>query len=103
MLDEEVAMLEQRADLLLLPGDLAGLGLLRLAGSAVRLLGDLGPEFLADRRQGVQHRLGDLLFDVELTNLMWHIGPQLMERLGVQVRAVRRNSLDFQAAHPAEL
>ena len=63
-------MFEQLAHLLLLPGGLAGLGSLGLAGSATRLLGNAVAEFLAGCGQGVQHRLGNFLDDVELTDLM---------------------------------
>ncbi len=93
-----MAMLEQLAHLLLLPGDRAGLGLLGLAGSAARLLGDLGPQFFAGGGQGVQHRLENFLEDVELTDLMRHVGPPFLERLGVQFRAIRGDAPDCQAA-----
>ena len=45
-------MFEQLARLLLLPGGLAGLGSLGLAGSAARLLGNAVAEFLAGCGQG---------------------------------------------------
>ena len=92
-------MFEQLAHLLLLPGGLAGLGSLGLAGSAARLLGNAVAEFLAGCGQGVQHRLGNFLDDVELTDLMGHIGPQLFQRLGIQLRAVGRDAPDGQATH----
>ena len=92
-------MFEQLAHLLLLPGGLAGLGSLGLAGSAARLLGNAVAEFLAGCDQGVQHRLGNFLDDVELTDLMGHIGPQLFQRLGIQLRAVGRDAPDGQATH----
>jgi len=71
-------MFEQLAHLLLLPGGLAGLGSLGLAGSAARLLGNAVAEFLAGCGQGVQHRLGNFLDDVELTDLMaWFKTPTI--------------------------
>ena len=98
MLNEQVSMFEQLAHLLLLPGGLAGLGSLGLAGSAARLLGNAVAEFLAGCDQGVQHRLGNFLDDVELTDLMGHIGPQLFQRLGIQLPS--RRSLTPRTARP---
>ena len=100
MADEQVSMLKQLAHLLVLPGDLAGLGELGLGGTAARLLGDAVPEFLAGCGQGVQHRLGNFLEDMELTDLMRHVGPQLMERLGIQLRTIGGDTPDGPAAHP---
>ena len=93
-----MAMLEPLAHLLLLPGDLAGRGWLGRAGSAARRLGDLGPQFLAGGGPGVRHCLENFLEDVERTDLMRHVGPQLLERLGVQLRAIRGDAPDCQAA-----
>jgi hypothetical protein len=45
----------------------------------------------------MQNRLGNILEDVELTDLMGHVRPQLMERPGVQLRAVGSDTSDGQA------
>src|SRR5450755_821510 len=91
-------MLEQLAHLLLLAGGFAGLGALGFGRAAARLLWNAVPEFLAGCGQSVQHRLGNFLEDVELTDLMGRVGPQLMQRLGVQLRAVGGDAPDCQAA-----
>jgi len=71
-----------------LSADLACLSFLSLAGTPTTLLGNLGREFLAEFRHRVQHRLGNFLDDVKLTQLVADVGPQLRQRLGVQRRTV---------------
>jgi hypothetical protein len=77
MPDEQVAVLEQLRHAPLLPGDLPRLALPLFAGSAAPLLGDLCSHLFAELRQGVQDRLGDLIEDVELTNLVRDLRPRL--------------------------
>ncbi len=40
----------------------------------------------------MQDRLGDLLEDMELTDLVAGLGPQLLDHLGVKRRSVRSNA-----------
>src|SRR5438132_2693828 len=86
--DEQVTMLEQLRHALLQPLDPPYAGFVLLAWPATRLFGDLGLPFLAEFGQRPQHRLGDLLEDVKLTNLVRCVRPQLLEHLGVKRRAV---------------
>ena len=79
-----MAILKQVGHPLLLSVDLASLGLLSLAGTTTTLLGNLGGEFLAEFRHRVQHRLGNLLEDMKLAQLVPDVRPQLRQRLGVQ-------------------
>ena len=67
MPDEQVPMLEQIGPALLLSGGLLA-ALLLFAGPAPRLLGEFRCHVLAEFRQRVQDRLGDLLKDVHRAN-----------------------------------
>src|SRR5216684_3009398 len=98
MPDEQVAVLEQVRHPLLLPLGLTRQRLLLFAGPATRQLGDLRRQFLAEYRQSVQDRLGDLLDDVELAQLLAGIRPQLLEYIGVKRRTIRGDAVNFQAA-----
>ena len=99
-------MLEQLRPFLLLPGNQPGLALPLFAGPAARLLGELRNHLLAEFRQRVQHCLGDLLDDMEFTDLVAGVRPQLLEHLGVKRRSVRGDARHDQAAfvqRPLEL
>jgi hypothetical protein len=63
-------MFKQVSHPLLLPLGLSRLRSLLFLGTTARLFGDLDGQFLADDRQGMQDRLGYLLDDVELTDLV---------------------------------
>ena len=79
MSDEPVPVLEQFRHAPFLPGNQPGLALMLLAGPATRLLGDLRGQLLAEFRQCVQHRFGDLLEDMELKDLVAGRGPQFLD------------------------
>src|ERR1019366_8770959 len=89
MRHEQVAVLEQLNHPLLLSLGFPCLGLLLFAGPTTRLLGDVRGHLLAEFRQRVQHRQGDLFEDVELADLMPRVRPQLFEHLGVKRRSIR--------------
>src|SRR5207302_6187514 len=67
-------------------------------GPTARLLGELRGHLLAEFRQRVQDCLGELLDDMELTNLVSGLRPQLLEYLWVKRRAVRRDAEHAPAA-----
>src|SRR5262245_2096291 len=96
--DEQVAVLEQVRHPLLLPGNLPRLALLFFAGSAAPLAGDLRRQLLAEFRQRVQHRPGDLLEDSALTELVGSAWPRLLEDCWVKQRAIRGDAAHLQAA-----
>src|SRR6266699_2076407 len=53
---------------------------------------------LAEFRQRVQNRLGDILDDVKLTELVWNVRPQLLEYLRVKRRTIRGDATHQKAA-----
>ena len=97
-LDEQVAVLEQVADLLLEPlfptgGALCGLG----GGTAPRQFGGAGRQILAQFGHGAQGRLGHVTKDVKHAELMGHFAEDRGDRLGVQRRAVGGDPFEDQA------
>lgn len=98
MPDEQVPMLEQIGHALLLSGSLPRPALLLFAGPATRLLGEFRCHLLAEFRQRVQDRLGDLLQDVERAKLVRDVGPQLLEYLRVKPRTIGGDAAHLQPA-----
>ncbi len=96
--DEQVPMCEQLGHALLEALDPPHTSFVLLAWSATPLLGDLGLPFLAEFGQHAQHRLEDLLQDVKHADLVWRLGPQLLEYLGVKRRAIRGDAAHTQPA-----
>lgn len=98
MSHEQVAVLEQIADLLLDPPLTAGgtPGRLR-GGTTPRQLGGRGRQALAQLGHSTEHRLGDFLEDVEGAKLMRHSTEDGGDRLRIQRRAVGRDPLEGQA------
>ena len=96
--DEQVPMCEQLGHALLEALDPPHTSFVLLAWSATPLLGDLGLPFLAEFGQHAQHRLEDLLQDVKHADLVWRLGPQLLEYLGVKRRAIRGDAVHTQPA-----
>ena len=98
MLNEQVSTFEQLAHLLLLPGGLAGgLGLARPCGVVRGCLGMRSRSFLRVAAK-VQHRL-NFLDDVELTDLMGHIGATTLSAARTAPSRQSRDAPDGQATH----
>jgi hypothetical protein len=76
----------------------AGLSLPRLGGAASGQHWLPGLEFLTDLGHRVQHRLGDLLQDVELADLVLGLGEQVLDDRRIQRRAIRGDPPNLQAA-----
>ena len=98
-LDEQVPVREQLTHLLLEPllAPSGTLGRLR-AGTAPRQFGGAGRQTLAFLGHGREDCLVHLVQDVELADLMRHRTEDCGDRLGVQRRAVGRDTLDGQPA-----
>src|SRR6516165_592571 len=99
MLDEEMTMLEQVADLPLQVPASPGLPLrLQCAGPPARELRLLRGQVLADRSDGVEDGLGQLGQDVTATNLVLDRAEDLGNRLRIQLRTVGGDPLEAQPA-----
>src|SRR6516165_2666079 len=99
MLDEEMTMLEQVADLPLQVPASPGLPLrLQCAGPPARELRLLRGQVLADRSDGMEDGLVQLGQDVEATNLVLDRAEDLGNRLRIQLRTVGGDPLEAQPA-----
>ena len=93
MFDEQVPMREQFGALVCQAVFLAGSLLCRLcARTPPGQFGLLGRQALALTRHGTQHRLDDVLDDMKLADLMWHPTKDLGEGLGIERRAIGRDT-----------
>jgi hypothetical protein len=98
MLDKEVAVFKEVADLLLKTFLQSGvLPCLWSPGATARGLGDSSADRLAYLGDSSEDRLRQLRDDMELANLVRDITEDLQDRLGIESRAVGRDSLEFQA------
>jgi len=99
MPDEQVAVLEQVADLLLDPLLAPGGTTRRLrARTAAWQLGSTGRQILAQFGHGREDRLGHFFENMERAKLMRHIAEDRGDRFGVQRRAVGCDPLEAQPA-----